>query len=112
MAFYPIVIHTPDLAADRNVYRDLWGMKVISNREEGEQAECLLKFGENTLCLRQTIHPGKKPYCHEYSFLALDFDKAKAEAELKRRGLNLEEDPELGWVVSDPDGLRVGVRGI
>ena len=77
---------------------------------EGENPEVLLKFGENTLCLRKTSQPGDKPSCTEFYFLAEDFNKGKAEAELKRRGLNPVFDPELGWVFSDPDGLRIGVR--
>jgi catechol 2,3-dioxygenase-like lactoylglutathione lyase family enzyme len=110
-AFSRIVLHTPDIGSDRDFFRDLWGMKVISDKEDGENPECLLKFGQNTLSLRKITEPGEKPYCNEYSFLAQDYNKAKAEAELKRRGLNPELDAELGWVVSDPNGLRIGVRG-
>ena len=40
-----------------------------------------------------------------------DFNKGKAETELKRRGLNPVFDPEMGWVFSDLDGLRIGVSG-
>ena len=59
----------------------------------------------------QDRQPGDKPSCTEFSFLTEDFNKARVEAELKRRGLNPVMDPEMGWVVSDPDGLRVGVTG-
>jgi catechol 2,3-dioxygenase-like lactoylglutathione lyase family enzyme len=111
VAFSRIVFRTPDIAADRDFFRDLWGMKVISDKEDGDNAECLLKFGENTLCLRKTSQPGDKPNCNEFSFLVEDFNKAKVEAELRRRSLNPAMDPELGWVISDPDGLRVGVTG-
>jgi catechol 2,3-dioxygenase-like lactoylglutathione lyase family enzyme len=111
VSFSRIVFHTPDIAADRDFFRDLWGMKVISDKMDGENPEVLLKFGENTLCLRKTSQPGDKPNCAEFSFLAEDFNKGKAEAELKRRGLNPVFDPEMGWVVSDPDGLRIGVTG-
>ena len=111
VAFSRIVLHTPDIAADRDFFRDLWGMKVVSDKEDGDNPEVLLKFGQNTLCLRKTVQPGDRPSCTEFSFLAEDFDKSKAEAELKRRSLNPVMDPEMGWVVSDPDGLRVGVTG-
>ena len=111
VAFSRIVFHTPDIAGDRDFFRDLWGMKVISDKVDGENPEVLLKFGENTLCLRKTSQPGDKPYCTEISFLVEDFNRVKVEAELKRRGLNPVMDPEMGWVVSDPDGLRVGVTG-
>jgi len=111
VAFSRIVFHTPDIAADRDFFRDLWGMKVISDKKDGENPEVLLKFGENTLCLRKTSQPSDKPNCTEFSFLAEDFNKGKAEAELKRRGLNPVFDPEMGWVFSDPDGLRIGVTG-
>ena len=66
---------------------------------------------KNTLCLRKTSQPGDKPNCTEFSFLAEGFNKGKAEAELNRRGLNPVFDPEMGWVFSDPDGLRIGVSG-
>jgi catechol 2,3-dioxygenase-like lactoylglutathione lyase family enzyme len=111
VAFSRIVFHTPDIAADRDFFRDLWGMKVISDKEDGENSECLLKFGENTLCLRKTSQPGDKPNSTEFSFQIDDYNKAKVEAELKRRGLQPVMDPEMGWVVSDLDGLRVGVTG-
>ena len=111
VAFSRIVFHTPDIASDRDFFRDLWGMKVISDKQDGDNPESLLKFGENTLCLRNTSQPGDKPYCTEFSFQVEDFNKAKVEAELKRRGLNPVMDPEMGWVVSDLDGLRVGVTG-
>jgi catechol 2,3-dioxygenase-like lactoylglutathione lyase family enzyme len=111
VAFSRIVFHTPDMAADRDFFRDLWGMKVISDKEDGDNAECLLKFGENTLCLRKTAQPADKPNSTEFSFQIEDFNKSKVEAELKRRGLNPVMDPEMGWVVSDLDGLRVGVTG-
>ena len=111
IAFSRIVFHTPDIAGDRDFFRDLWGMKVISDKQDGENPEVLLKFGLNTLCLRKTGQPGDKPSCTEFSFLTEDFNKARVEAELKRRGLNPVMDPEMGWVVSDPDGLRVGVTG-
>ena len=104
VAFSRIVFNTSDIAKDRDFFRDLWGMKVISDKD----AECMLKFGQNTLVLRKT---DDKANCSEYSFLAEDYSKAKAEAELKRRGLNPEMDPELGFLVSDPDGIRVGVTG-
>ncbi len=111
VAFSPIVFHTPDIATDLDFFRDLWGMKVISDKMAGENPEVLLKFGENTLCLRKTSQPGDKPSCTEFSFLAEDFNKGKAEVELKRRGLNPVFDSEMGWVFSDPDGLRIGVTG-
>lgn len=111
VAFSPILLNTSDIARDRDFFQGTWGMKVVSDDEDGKNPECLLKFGYNTLCLRQGAPAGNKPFCRAYCFLAENYNEAKAEAELRRRGLNPEMDLELGWVVSDPDGLRVGVRG-
>jgi catechol 2,3-dioxygenase-like lactoylglutathione lyase family enzyme len=111
IAFTPVVVHTPDVHKDMEFFRDLLGMKVISDKEGGPNPEALLWFGENTLLLRKTSQPGGKVYCNEYAFRVENFNKAKTEAELKRRGLNPEWDAAMGWVIHDPDGLRIGITG-
>ena len=62
-------------------------MKVISDDEHGQNPECLLKFAVTTLyVLRQGAPAGDKPFCRAYCFLAENYNEAKAEAELRRRG--------------------------
>jgi len=110
-SFSHIVLHVPAVDKERDFFRDLWGMKVIYEKQEGQSRECLLEFGQNTLDLRQTAKPDDKPYCNEYGFVVEDFDPKKARAELERRGLDPEPDPHWAFAIKDPDGLRIGVAG-
>jgi len=108
-SFSHIVLHVPDIAAERDFFTDLWGMKVISEKQGVPNPECLLRFGQNTLDLRQTSKPSDKPYCNQYGFVIGNFDRNNVAAELKRRGLNPEPDPQWAFAIKDPDGLRIGV---
>lgn len=110
-SFSHIVLNVPDIAKERDFFRDLWGMNVIHEEHNGQNAECLLKFGQNTLDLRQTDKPNAKPYCNQYGFVIENFDESKVEAELKRRSLNPQLDPNWAFVIRDPDGLRIGIAG-
>jgi catechol 2,3-dioxygenase-like lactoylglutathione lyase family enzyme len=102
-AFSHIVFEVPDVARERDFYAGLWGMKVVSEKP-GE--ECLLRFGPNTLEIRES---SAKPRCNSYGFAIENFDKAKVEAELKRRGLEPQADPKWAFAIKDPDGLVIGV---
>ncbi len=102
-AFSHIVFEVPDVAKERDFCTDPWGMKVVSEKP-GE--ECLLRFGVNTLEIRKT---SAKAHCNSYGFVIENFDKAKVEAELKRRGLDPQPDPRWVFAVKDPDGLVIGI---
>ena len=106
-------INVPDISKERDFYRDLLGMKVVSDQSQvpgGE--ECSLRFGQNTLVLRKLGNPADKPYCNRFGF-AVENGVDAVEAELKRRGLKPEPDskPRFSWKIVDPDGYRVGVSG-
>jgi catechol 2,3-dioxygenase-like lactoylglutathione lyase family enzyme len=106
-----IVLNVPDMPKEIEFFRDLLGMKVITSKLDGPNPECLLGFGKNTLDLHATNKPDEKPSCNQYGFVIENFDQKKVEAELKRRGLNPEQDPKWAWAIKDPDGLRIGVTG-
>jgi catechol 2,3-dioxygenase-like lactoylglutathione lyase family enzyme len=107
--FTNIVLNVPTdmVAKERDFYRDLLGMKVL-----GENAKrVILRFGGDTLVLAGTLKPGEEPYCNHFGLQIDNFDSAKVEAELKRRGLNPKPNTKLAWTVNDPDGLIVDVAG-
>ncbi len=102
-AFSHIVFDVPDVARERDFCTDPWGMKVVS---EKPGQECLLRFGVNTLEIRKT---SAKARCNSYGFVIENFDKAKVESELKRRGLDPQPDPRWVFAVKDPGGLVIGI---
>jgi catechol 2,3-dioxygenase-like lactoylglutathione lyase family enzyme len=106
-----IVLNVPDVARERDFYRDLLGMKVIYDKPEGPGAECFLRFGQNTLHLRKLGNPAGKPYCNQFGLTIENYDENSVEAELKRRGLKPKPDSKLSWSIMDPDGYQVGVSG-
>jgi len=105
-----IVLNVPDVAKERDFYRDLLGMKVVSDQSQVPGSEeCSLRFGQNTLVLRKLGNPAGKAYCNRFGFAVKNSADA-VESELKRRGLKPEPDPQP-WNIVDPDGYRVGVTG-
>ena len=108
--FSHVVVNVPQaqLATEFNFYRDMMGMKVIYHRATADP-ETFLRFGQNTLYLRKTAKPDDKPHCNHFAFVIENYDSAKVEAELKRRGLDPKPDSKLAWTFTDPDGLRVEV---
>jgi catechol 2,3-dioxygenase-like lactoylglutathione lyase family enzyme len=111
MYYSHIVLNVPDLPKERDFYRDMFGMKVIYDEREEPNPQCFLRFGENTLYLRKTAKPDDKPYCNHFAFVVEDYEQAKVEAELTRRGLTPQPDSKLGWTIKDPDGFRLEVAG-
>jgi catechol 2,3-dioxygenase-like lactoylglutathione lyase family enzyme len=106
-----IVLNVPDVAKERDFYRDLLGMKVVSDQSQvpgGE--ECSLRFGQNTLVLHKLADPADKPYCNRFGF-SVENRADTVEAELERRGLKPEPEskPRFSWNIVDPDGFHVGV---
>ena len=106
-----IILNVPDVAKERDFYRDLLGMRVIYDGPEGPNGEAFLSFGQNTLWLRKTSNPAGKPYCNQFGFAIANYDRGVVEAELKRRGLDPQQDSKLSWSFIDPDGYRIGISG-
>jgi catechol 2,3-dioxygenase-like lactoylglutathione lyase family enzyme len=104
-----IILNVPDIGREREFYRDLLGMKVVSDRSQNPEAECALRFGENILVLRKLANPAAKPYCNEFGF-AVGKSSTDIESELMRRGFKPHRDSKLqSWIIKDPDGYEIGV---
>jgi catechol 2,3-dioxygenase-like lactoylglutathione lyase family enzyme len=110
LGFNPIILNVPDVAKERDFYRDLLGMQIISDQSQRPEGECVLRFGQNTLVLRKLGNPAGKPYCNQFGF-AVQMTQDKIEAELKRRGFSPKRDSKTSWTIADPDGFQVGVIG-
>ena len=107
-----IILNVPDVAKERDFYRDLLGMKVVSDQSQGPGGECALRFGPNTLVLRKLSNPAEKPYCNRFGFTVANSMEA-VKAELERRSFKPEpsSEPSLSWNIVDPDGYQIGVSG-
>jgi len=108
-AYSFIVLNVPDVAKERDFYRDLLGMKVIYDNSDARNGECFLRFRENTLQLRQTADPHAKPSCNQFGLIIENFQPDTVDAELRRRGLEPKPDSKLSWTIADPDGYQIDV---
>lgn len=105
-AFSHIVLNCADLQKGKEFYQNFLGMKVIGDKPD----QVVLRFGQNALLLRPAGADGK-PYVNHFGFVIDNYDPAKVEAELKRRGLNPQADSQLAWTITDPEGMRVEIAG-
>ena len=78
--FKYIVLRVADIAAERDFYTSLLGMKVVSNKKD----DVSLQFGQKTLVLRSS--DGAKPSCNEFGIVVANYNEAKVKAEAGRRG--------------------------
>jgi catechol 2,3-dioxygenase-like lactoylglutathione lyase family enzyme len=106
LAFKYIVLHVPDIAREADFYTSVMGMKPVSRKPD----EVALRFGENGLVLRPS-GAGGKPYCNEFGFIVENYDEAKVKAELTRRGIASQPNPAGGLMLTDPNGLDIGIAG-
>jgi len=110
-AFGHIVQCVRNLTETRDFYRDLFGMREIYWKPDGPDAQSMLRFGNNTLLLVASPRPDRGPYIDRFALEIEGFDRAKVEAELRRRGYDPRPDSRLGWTIQDPEGMRIGVAG-
>jgi len=96
-----------DYASTRDFYADLLGMTVKS--DDGKQ--CTLAFGDSFIVARKSREPDNKPLVDHFAITIDDWDKARVEAELKRRGLELRPDTDDSFIVKDPDGYSLQISG-
>ena len=108
-AFSHIVLCVPDIAKSRDFYKEMFGMQVIYEKHEEPNAQCMLRFGSETLYLRNIKRPDHKPYVDHFAFEIENYNQDAVEAELKRRGFNPQPDSKLGWTIQDPEGMRIEV---
>jgi len=73
--------------------------------------QCSLAFGESVIVAHKTRQADDKPFVDHFAVTIDDWNKDEVEAELKRGGLELRPDTENNFVVKDPDGFSLQIRG-
>jgi catechol 2,3-dioxygenase-like lactoylglutathione lyase family enzyme len=96
-----------DYGRTRDFYADLLGMRVAN--DDGKQ--CDLGFGDSFIVVRKSRDPNGKPLVDHFAITIDDWDKARVEAELKRRGLEHRPDTDDSFIVKDPDGYSLQISG-
>jgi catechol 2,3-dioxygenase-like lactoylglutathione lyase family enzyme len=104
-SFSHIVLNVADVPAETAFYRDVLGMQVIAAAKSA--SGCALRFGRNTLYLRQLLTPGDKPFVDHFAFVIDRWDRAKVRAALERRGLTPTANSDSAWTIADPDGVMI-----
>ncbi|HKA40685.1 MAG TPA: VOC family protein, partial [Burkholderiales bacterium] len=110
-AFSHIVLCVPDIIQARDFYQQMFGMRPFYYKPDEPNAQAMLRFGNNTLYLRNSRRPDRKPYVDHFAFEIENYDQDRVEAELKRRGYNPVPDSKLGWTIQDPEGTRIEIAG-
>jgi hypothetical protein len=72
---------------------------------------CFLKFAENALYLRKSLHPEHKSYVTHFAITVENYDQAAVKAKLTKLGYQPAADTKYGWIIKDPAGMRLEVAG-
>jgi catechol 2,3-dioxygenase-like lactoylglutathione lyase family enzyme len=109
IAFSMISLRVPESARakEKEFYTSALGMKVVADKPD----ELVLRFGQNTLNIRNGQGPDGKPVCDSFGFLISSYDHEKVKAELNRRGLNPKEVSKVAWGITDPAGYPIEIAG-
>ena len=110
-AFSHIVLCVDDIVATSRWYQEMFGMREFYYKPAEPNAQAMLRFGNDTLYLRNSRRPDKKPYVDHFAFEIEHYEQDRVEAELKRRGFKPEPDSKLGWTIRDPEGMRIEIAG-
>ena len=100
-----------DIIEARDFYQQMFSMRPFYYKPEEPDAQAMLRFGNNTLYIRNSRRPDKSPYVDHFAFEIENYDQDRVEAELKRRGYEPTPDSRLGWTIHDPEGMRIEVAG-
>ena len=99
-----IAVTVSDLKRSTAWYKELFGL--TPEREEKDVS--VLAWGNSTLVLRPGANPGRITH---FCFGVKDFQKATAEPELRKRGLDPRPDND-SFHVKDPDGVDIQISSI
>lgn len=110
-AFSHIVLCVDDIVKTRDWYQQMFSMKPFYYKSDEPNAQAMLRFGNNTLYIRNSKRADGKPYVDHFALEIENYDQNRVEAELKRRGYNPLPDSKLGWTIQDPEGMRIEVAG-
>ena len=103
-----------DYRKTRDFYADLMGMRVSDDNGH----ECRLHAGNAVVIARNHPRPASRPVVDHIAYKIDDWNTARVEAELKRRGLKPRLDtggPDQHWGsfhVQDPDGFDLQISGV
>lgn len=109
--FKYIILHVADVDAERDYHTSLMGMGTLAHRGgnvDENQDDVWLRFGQNTLVLRQTP---SAPFSNEFGFVIEDYDPVKVKAELDRRGIAATLNQFGGYDFLDPNGAKISING-
>lgn len=110
-AFSHIVQCVRDIHQTRDFYVEMFGMRQIYEKPEEPNQQVMLRFGNDTLYLRNSQRPDKSAYVDHFAFEIENYDQDRVQGELERRGYKPEADSKLGWTIRDPEGMRIEVAG-
>lgn len=95
-----------DYARTRDFYADLLSLRVADDDPKAKQ--CLLHLADGAYILPRNPRPNvTPPVVNHFAVGIADWDKQRVEEELKRRGLQYREDPDIpadSFHLRDPDG--------
>ena len=96
-----------DYARTRDFYADLLSLKVTNDNPKAKQS--LLHMADGSYILARNPRPGvKPPVVNHFAIGIADWDKARVEAELRRRRLPFRDDADIpadSIHLRDPDGF-------
>jgi catechol 2,3-dioxygenase-like lactoylglutathione lyase family enzyme len=110
-AYSHLVQCVDDIVKTSDWYQQMFGMRQIYYKADEPNAQAMLRFGNDTLYLRNSKRPGGKSYIDHFAFEIENYEQNRVEAELKRRGYNPLPDSKLGWTIQDPEGTRIEIAG-
>jgi catechol 2,3-dioxygenase-like lactoylglutathione lyase family enzyme len=110
-AFSHIVQCVRDIDETRDFYQQMFGMRVVYYKAEEPNAQAMLRFGNNTLVLMNSRRPDRAPYIDHFAFEIENYDSARVETELRRRGYKPQAESRLAWTIQDPEGMRIEIAG-
>jgi catechol 2,3-dioxygenase-like lactoylglutathione lyase family enzyme len=103
-----------DYGKVRDYYVDLWGMRKVSDDGKVAVVEFGGEFGDppQQVWLRGGLKPGSKQHVDHIGYSIEDFDAARVEAELKRRGLNPQSAGPNAWAINDAAGFPIQICAV
>ena len=96
-----------DYARSRDFYTDLLGTRCVY--DDGEKAVVAFGTPPRTLALVPSDAQGDAPFVDHLAFSIANFEREAVGEELRRHGLEPEDDGAFAWTVRDPHGYPVQI---
>jgi catechol 2,3-dioxygenase-like lactoylglutathione lyase family enzyme len=100
-----------DYGKVRDYYIDLWGMRKVADDGKVAVVEFGGLFGDppQQIWLRGGLKPGQKQFVDHIGYSVENFDAAKVEAVLKKRGLSPKAAGPNAWAINDVAGYPIQI---